>query len=246
MDLDALTAAATTHNAAAIIPARAGSKGIPRKCEQPVGGTPLLVRAAVAAREARSVHRVLLSTDDEGFADLGRRHGAEVPFLRPPELAHDTAPITDVVRHLCEALYQREGALPRFLVLLQPTSPFVTAIDIDAAFDRFDDRADAVVSVCESEVKPDWMRRVDADGYLRPLPPQLDRPQHTPRQQMPTTYRVNGAIYWIRTDVFLRSNSFLPPATRPYVMPQERSVDIDTPFDLKFANWLAGEWDHAR
>jgi len=223
----------------AVIPARGGSKGLERKCAQPVAGVPLLVRAVRVARGARTVARVILSTDDRGFADMARAEGAEVPFLRPAHLATDTSPITATVRHLCEHLLQAEGRMPDFLLLLQPTSPLVRAVDVDRAFRLFTRETDAVVSVCESEVLPDWLRNLTSAGWLTPLPCGLDAPQHTDRQHLPDVYRLNGAIYWVRTEAFMRDNTLIPKASRPYIMSGQRSIDVDTLFDLKLADWLA-------
>jgi len=145
----------------AIIPARGGSKGLLRKCERKVAGVPLLVRAAKAALAAKSVARTVLSTDDEAFAKLALEAGAEVPFLRPPELATDTSSVVDAVVHLLEKLKRDEGYSPEFVVLLQPTAPFTLPSDIDGAFKAMaSSGADAAVSVCLSEVKPDWLRRL--------------------------------------------------------------------------------------
>lgn len=225
----------------AIIPARGGSKGVRRKCARLVDGVPLLARSARAALGAKTVTRVIVSTDDEEFAALAKAAGAEVPFLRPAEFATDTSPIIDAVTHLLKTLKDTEDYVPEFVALLQPTAPFTSSQDIDGAFKAMlSSGADAAVSLCESEIKPDWLRRVGADGFLEPLV-KLDVPQHTPRQAMPKTLRLNGAIYWVRTSVLLAGRSFLPARCAPYVMPVERSVDIDSELDLKIAELLARE-----
>lgn len=217
----------------AIIPARAGSKGLRRKAECEVGGIPLLGRTILAARAALSLERILVSTDDPAYARLAREYGAEVPFLRPASLATDTTPITDVVDHLLASL---GPCLPRQFVLLQPTSPLLLGSDIDEARARLTAGVDAVTSVCRTEVQPDWLRIVGEAGWLRPVGG-LAVPQHTPRQSMPETFRLNGAIYWIRTCAYQREHTFLPTRCHPYCMPQERSLDIDCPRDLALAQW---------
>ncbi len=218
----------------AVVPARGGSKGIPDKCSRPVGGVPLLARTVATAKAASTIGRTIVSTDTADLARLATDAGADVPFLRPTELATDTASTIDAVDHLFRNI--NEG-LPEYLVLLQPTSPFVTPDDIDQAFKLFTRDIDAVCSTCESEVNPDWLRRPNDDGYLSPVVT-LDQAQHTPRQSMPKTYRLNGGIYWVRTVIFISQCTFLPPRTIPYEMPVERSIDIDTPRDLDYANWL--------
>jgi len=238
-------AAKAAADGLAVIPARGGSKGVPRKAERLVAGVPLLARTIRAATQARSVARVIVSTDDTRYAALAREHGAEVPFLRPAHLATDHASMIDVMVDLLARLAADGFALPEWLVLLQPTSPFTTGEDIDQARCLADGRADAVVSVCRSDVQPDWLRRPDAEGWLAPLG-SLDVKQHTPRQAMPTTYRLNGALYWVRTRVFLAERTFLPRCTRHFEMPLARSLDIDSPFDLELANWLAGQVPEGR
>ncbi len=230
----------------AVIPARGGSKGVLRKCAREVGGVPLLVRAVKAALAAKTVARAIVSTDDPDFAELAKKAGAEVPFLRPPEFATDTASVVDAVAHLLTTLKKTEGFSPDFVVLLQPTAPFTRAADIDRAFKAMaSSGADAAVSVCQSEVRPDWLRRIGPDGFIAPLF-KLDAPQHTPRQAMPPSYRLNGAVYWIRTGVLLEGRSFIPPKCAPYEMPAERSIDIDAELDLKIADFLAKETDIER
>lgn len=225
----------------AIIPARGGSKGLARKCSLPVAGVPLLARAVKAALSAKSVGRVVVSTDDPEFAELAKANGAEVPFLRPAELATDSSPIVDAVVHLLKFLKHNEGFSPEFIVLLQPTAPFVLGIDIDSAFKTMTaSGADAAVSVCQSEIKPDWLRRTGPGGWLEPVF-KLDSAQHTPRQLMPATYRLNGAIYWIKAGILLERKTFIPERTVHFEMPSERSVDIDSELDLKYANFIAKE-----
>jgi CMP-N-acetylneuraminic acid synthetase len=225
----------------AVIPARGGSKGLPRKCGLPVGGVPLLVRAISTAKAARCVSRTIVSTDDPEFAALAEKAGAEVPFLRPPELAGDATPIIDAIEHLLDSLKRGEGYVPEYLALIQATSPLSLPEDVDGAFKAMlASGADAAVSVCESEVKPDWLRRVGADGFIEPLM-KLDAAQHTPRQAMPKTYRLNGAVYWARTSALLEARSFIPPRCVPYEMPVGRSVDVDCALDLKIAELIAKE-----
>ncbi len=227
----------------AIIPARGGSKGLKRTCSLPVAGVPLLARAVKAALSAKSVARVVVSTDDPEFAELARSNGAEVPFLRPAELATDNSPVVDAVIHLLKSLKHNEGFNPEFIVLLQPTAPFTQSFDIDAAFKEMTSSgADAAVSVCQSEIKPDWLRRTGSGGWLEPVF-KLDSAQHTPRQLMPATYRLNGAIYWIKTKILLERKTFIPEKAVHLVMPVERSMDIDSELDLKYANFIAKEFN---
>jgi CMP-N-acetylneuraminic acid synthetase len=226
----------------AVIPARGGSKGVPRKGSRLVAGRSLLARAIAAAKGAKTVSRVIVSTDDPQFAELAKAEGAEVPFLRPPQFATDAAPIVDAIAHLLETLKESEGYAPEFLALLQPTSPFTLPEDVDGAFKALlSSGADAAVTLCQSEVKPDWLRRVGPDGFLQPFA-KLDVPPHTPRQAMPKTLRLNGAVYWVKVATLLACRSFVPPRCAPYEMPALRSVDIDSELDLLIAGLIAKEY----
>ena len=225
----------------AVIPARGGSKGLPRKNILSLGGRPLIAWTIRAARAARSIDRVIVSTDDDEIADISRAAQAEVPFRRPAELATDTATSVDVVRHVlghCDAA----GYQPATIVLLQPTSPLRTAGDIDAALALLDTTdASAVVSVAPAHPHPFLCKTIGPDGTLTDLV-ELTVPP-TRRQDLPEAYALNGAIYAIRTKAFLEYATFLPPYTVPFIMPAERSVDIDSEFDFRLAEFLLNQTD---
>lgn len=222
----------------AVIPARAGSKRLPRKNLLPLGGKPLIAWTVEAALGARGVTHVLVSTDSEEIAAVARACGANAPFLRPASLATDTASSLDVVRHAVE-FAAGPLALPcELTVLLQPTSPLRTSADIDAALDLLAAKgADAVVSVCEADHSPLWMNTLPADlsldGFLR------EEVKNRRSQDLPRHYRLNGAVYACRTEVLLREETFLPArGAFAYVMPKERSVDVDDALDLALARCL--------
>lgn len=223
----------------AIVPARGGSKGLPRKNVLPLGGKPLIAWTIDAARACPSIDRVIVTTDDEEIAGAARSAGAAVPFLRPAELATDTARSIDVVLHALDRL-AADGEHYDVLVLLQPTSPLRTAGDISAALDLlFTRTAQAVISVCETEHHPYWSNTLPPDGSLAAfLRPEL---LNTNRQELPVFYRLNGAIYAARCEYVRARNGFLGPDSIAYRMPRERSVDIDTMLDFKFAELLLQE-----
>ncbi len=209
-----------------LIPARGGSKGIPRKNVMPIAGKPLIAWTIEAALSARSIDRVVVTTDDAEIAELSRRHGADVPFLRPASLACDETPGIDPVLHALDMLPAYD-----MVVLLQPTSPLRSADDIDAAVAMAGASA-TVVSVTEA-THTDWIFPMDAAG-------RLDIP-HQPtarRQEMAKRYMLNGAIYVARYDVLRARRSFLEAGTLGYAMPAERSVDIDGPLDWRLAELL--------
>jgi CMP-N-acetylneuraminic acid synthetase len=230
----------------AIVPARGGSRGIPGKNLARAGSRSLLGWAVAAAAESRHRPRVVVSTDSEEIAAAALQEGAEVPFLRPAELARDDTPGTAPVLHALRWLEQHEGYRPRWVVLLQPTSPLRTAADVDAALELAEARgADSVVSVTPAPVHPFWIKRLDEEGMLRdfaPVPEGITR-----RQDLPAAYALNGAVYVARRDVLLAEETFHTGRTLGYVMPPERSLDIDTPWELHVAGLVlsAAERDPA-
>lgn len=221
----------------ALIPARGGSKGLPRKNVLPVGGRPLLAWTAEAALGARHVDHVVVSSDDDEILEAGRASGCEA-WRRPCALATDEATTMAVVLDVLDACPGYET-----LVLLQPTSPLRDAGDIDAAFETFAaSGAPACVSVTEAAQSPYWMFRLADDRTLRPV---VDAPaEATRRQDLPRVYALNGAIYiadvaWLRA-----SRSFVGRETAAYVMPAHRSLDIDTPGDFEAFRKTVTESSH--
>ena len=228
----------------AIIPARGGSKGLPRKNLLRLSGKPLIAHTIEAARVARSLQRIVVSTESPEIAEVGRQYGAEVPFLRPAELAGDETPTLPVLQHVLAQLEATEGCTPDIVVLLQPTSPLRRAEDIDRAVDLLErSGADSVVSLCAAEHHPAWMRRLEGD---RVLPFLENGPEYTRRQDMPPVYRLNGAVYITRRRILMEENRILGQDTRGLVMDAESSVDIDTLFDLKVADLIMQERRNAR
>jgi CMP-N,N'-diacetyllegionaminic acid synthase len=222
----------------ALIPARGGSKGIPRKNLAVIGGHPLIAHTIRTARASGRLTRIVVSTDDQDISEVARRYGADVPFLRPPELATDQAKSADVVLHALAAIETQEARQYDVICLLEPTSPLRTIADVSGALDMLTSSdADAVISVYRVEA-PHPIKTLAIEGNrLAPFMPERWKPNLT-RQELPPVYAVNGAVYCIRRDAFLASRSFWGSSAAPYVMPQERSVNIDTPLDLTVADVL--------
>lgn len=218
-----------------IIPARGGSKGIPGKNIRPLGGKPLLAWTAESALAARRLSRVVLTTDDEKIAEIGRVCGLEVPFLRPAELAMDDTPTLPVLQH---AVAELEKAGDRFdaVCLLQPTSPFRRAGDIDGCIELLETGLDAVVSVLPvpPEHNPHWVYFRDGEGLLR-LATGEDQPIPR-RQELPPAFHRDGAIYVTRRDV-LMEGSLYGKRLGGYLA-DSRSVNLDTPADWEKAERL--------
>lgn len=211
----------------AIIPARGGSKGLPRKNVLPAGGRPLIAWTIEAALNADCVSRVVLSSDDDEIIAVAKEYGCDVPFKRPAALASDEAATMGVVLH---ALTELRGY--DYVVLLQPTSPLRNAKDIDAAFERMMKAgAPSCVSVCPVEEPPYWMYQLGPSDRLRNV---VETPAFSHRRQdLPDVYILNGAIYISRVDELIKSKRFVTVDTVGYVMPRDRSIDIDTRQDFE-------------
>lgn len=235
----------------AIIPARGGSKSIPRKNIQPFAGHPLLAYSIAAGLQAKSVARVIVSTDDEAIAEVARLYGAEVPFLRPGDLALDDTLDLPVFRHALDWLAKNESYKPDIVVQLRPTSPLRPPDLVDRAIDILvrNKKTDSVRGVVASGQNPHKMWKITAEGSLQPLLriKGLDEPYNAPRQQLPATYWQTGHIDAIRTSTILKKNSMSGEVIWPLIIDSRYTVDIDTRSDWRRAEWLAssGELDLA-
>lgn len=215
----------------AVIPARGGSKGLPRKNIRLVAGKPLIAWTIEAAHASKVIDKTILSSDDPEIIETARAYGCEVPFVRNPALAQDQTTTMDVV---LDAIDRCPGF--QWVVLLQPTSPLRGTSDIDQAFSWcLTHAAPACVSIAAAQESPYWMFHLSAKGTLAPL---LPGQGITRRQDLPLSYSLNGAIYIARTDWLLTNKSFISDQTVGYVMPTERSLDIDTQLDLDQLTFL--------
>lgn len=222
-----------------VVPARGGSKGIPRKNIAPVAGRPLILHTLDAAAAASLLTRTVVSTDDEEIASVCRAVGADVPFIRPAALAGDDALTLPVVRHALEFVEDQEGEQYDLVVLLQPTCPLRTAGDIDACVDLLVGR-DAVSVVSIVDVGPSHpmrMKQIADDGRLVNYVNQGYEDMR-PRQQLPRVYIRNGAVYATRRTAIVDGGSLVGDPCFGYEMPEARSVNIDGPFDLLLAQHL--------
>lgn len=226
-----------THKILAVIPARGGSKGVPRKNVRLLDGKPLIAWSIEQASQSRYVDRVIVSSEDEEICQVAKTYGAEVPFVRPAALASDTAPGVDVLCHAVEAA----GGDYDYVVLLQPTSPLREADDIDAAIELCIERAvPSVVSLAEATKSPYWMYQMESDGGLVPVVENVA----SNRQQLPRSYALNGAVYVLEVASLLESRAILREDTLGYVMPTERSYDIDTEMDFLICDFIKKRIQH--
>jgi len=191
-----------------------------------------------AAKQARTLDRVILSTDSPQIAKIGKQYGAEVPFLRPAELATDKAPVAPVLAHAIEWVEKDQHKRADIIVLLQATSPFRRADHIDAGVRMLlKSDAESVVGVCQARHSPYWMRIVQ-DGRLEPLLPAQPGSHPTRRQDLPMVYQINGAFYASRRSIIMEQGQVVGEKACPLVMEYEDSIDIDDSADLMLAKAL--------
>lgn len=217
-----------------IIPARGGSKGVPRKNIKLAAGKPLLSYTIQAAKESRYLDHFVLSSDDDEILKVGSECGCEHVIKRPTNIATDSAPIFEAVLQVLE---QNPGY--DYLLLLQPTSPLRQAGDIDAIIEHcVGSGQSSSVSVCETSKNPQWMFFIQ-DNQFQPLVSQnLEQVGVKQRQELPKAYHLNGALYLAEVSWFLTHKGFFAKDTMPFVMPAERSLDIDTPLDFAYFEFL--------
>jgi len=222
----------------AIIPARGGSKSLPRKNIKLLNDKPLIYYTINEAKKSKYLYRLFVSTEDSEISETAKKCGAEV-IERPAELARDDMPSFLVFQHAIRYLEEIENLYPDVVVALQPTSPCRIVEDIDGAIEKFlGADCDTVVGVCEVEHPPHWMYTLEGDR-MKPVIPGGEKVLR--RQDAPQVYRLNGAVYVIKRDVIMKESRVLGNDTRAYVMPPERSIDIDTELDFKFSDVLMKE-----
>jgi len=224
----------------AVIPARGGSKGIPHKNIVPLNGKPLIAWTILAAIGSSFITKTVVSSDDDEILRVAEEYGAE-PIRRPAELATDAAPSEPVITHALNTIEQ-QGFHFDYVILLQPTSPLRNARDVDQAFsDLFDFGATALISVCVLDNKILKAFRERGDGFLDGISNNIY--PFMRRQDLPKTYMSNGAIYIIRSDLFLKYQSLMTNKTIAFEMCKEKSTDIDSMKDLEKAAILLDKQD---
>jgi len=226
------------HKIISIIPARGGSKGLPGKNIRLLGGKPLIAHSIETALGSKQVSRVIVTTDDEEIADVAKKYGAEIPFIRPAQLAQDDTPPDPVLKHVLEFLDEKEGIKPEIIVWLEPPCPFRTSKEVDEAIHilQSDPEADSLRSVIEPFQNPYKSWKIK-EKYLEPLI-ETEEALHTgPRQKTQKTYWQNGSIFLVKYDTIMKKGNFFGDKILPYVMNSDRFVDIDKKEDLELAEW---------
>ena len=226
-----------------LIVARGGSKGVPGKNLKQIGGLSLIGYKAAAARRSRYCTRVILSSEDARLQDEARRHGVEVLFTRPAELASDTASSVDVVLHAME--WMEANTPDRFdaVMLLEPSAPFSRSIDLDGAVElMIAKNANGVVGVRPVEVNSVFVGPLDAESRMAAVVEKLNALRSMRRQDVPQENTMNAALYLVNWDFLKRERRIYvdPQTTYGYPMPAEYSVEIDTAEDLEWAEFLVG------
>lgn len=227
----------------ALIPARGGSQGVPGKNSRALAGMPLIAHSIRSAKASGIFDQVYVSTEDMEISEIAIAYGASV-IPRPVELAQAETPMAPVVEHAIQWYEREQRSTPRYIFLLQPTSPLRSAGDIrEAASIVSGGECDAVMGVFEADDPPQWGLRADSNGMLQPT---ASWDQYSSRRQdLPATY-LDGPLYAIETNAFFARRRFLTERTRFFVIPRQRAIDIDTEMDFLFAEFLLMYGDDSR
>ena len=220
----------------AVIPARGGSKRLPYKNIKPLLGKSLIVWTIEQANKSKYLDKIIVSTDSPKITKVARRYNAEVPFQRPKKLSKDNVPLFDVVIHALE-FYKRKGINFDMAVILQPPCPMRIAKDIDGAIEYlFKKKAKAIISVCEAFHHPLWMNILSPDGCMKDFLARSTRGKNS--QYLPKYFQLNGAIFLGFVDYIKKNKSYYGKETYAYIMPKEKSLEIDDIVDFKLVEAL--------
>jgi CMP-N,N'-diacetyllegionaminic acid synthase len=221
----------------AIIPARGGSKGIKNKNIIDLNGTPLIHYTLKEVKKVKEITRILVSTESDQIKKVTDEVGNFTPFLRPNKFAEDSSRTIDAVKYVIEKLEQEYNEVYDYICLLQPTSPLRNAEDIENCISiMLGQKTGSVVSLVKIDEPHPHKMKVISNNTVKPLLSNTD--SSVPRQELPPVYELNGAIYLCETKGLLKDENFFPEPSTPYIMPPERSVNINNFFDLKLAEYL--------
>jgi len=225
-------------NILGVITARGKSKGIPHKNIKILGDKPLIAYTIEVAKNSELITHLITSTDDREIAEIAKKYGCNVPFLRPKELGRDDTPTLSVLQHATTFMEKKLGIKFDYLVILQPTSPFRIVEDIDKTIQLLIDtpEADSAVSICEVEKNHHPMKAKRLEGN-RVLPYCIEEPEGSRRQDYPVCYKRSAAVYVQKRDLVMKKNRLYGDYIVGHIVPRERSIDIDTEYD-----WLRAEY----
>jgi len=225
-----------SKNILALIPARAGSKRLPDKNIKDFCGKPLVAWTIKQAKKSEYIDKVIVSTDSKKIANVCKMYGCQIPFLRPKCLSGDEAKSIDVVLHALNYMEKNEKEYD-LIMLLQPTSPLKNSGDIDKAVELlFSKNAKSIVSVCKTNYQSCWINTLTKDGCMKNFTKREKK--NGKERKSAVFYKLNGAIYLAYSNYIKRFKSFIKDETFAYIMPQERSVDIDNESDFNFGEFL--------
>lgn len=223
-----------------IVPARGGSKGLPRKNIKYLADKPMIAWTILTALESKYISRVVVTTEDKEIADISLEYGAQVPFLRPEELALDNTPGIDPIIYTVKRLMTTEQYNPDYIMILQPTSPLRSTDQLNESIELFlksSSEFDSLISVTELEHPRQWNRIISSKNELLKIENYDDKTQFQ-RQNFSTVYRLNGAIYIVKTDKLINNKIIETERTYGYIMDRESSIDIDSIDDFNYAEYI--------
>ncbi|MBW2003487.1 MAG: acylneuraminate cytidylyltransferase family protein [Deltaproteobacteria bacterium] len=225
----------------AIIPARGGSKGVPGKNTKLLCGKPLIVYTIEAAVAAKSIDQIILSTDDPEIAKIASKYDVDIPFMRPKELAQGDSLAIDNYIYTIERLNTEFNNNYKEFIVLLPTSPLRIAEDIDNAIELFYRKnADSIISCVEMSHPPLWAKKINKNGRIENYFSSDIDILNKNRQEIEPAYIPNGSVYILRYSLLKEKYTYYSEETYAYIMPQERSVDIDSLFDFDYVEYLMG------
>lgn len=223
-------------NILGVITARGGSKGIPGKNIKILGGKPLIAYTIDIAKKSKLITHLIVSTEDEKIIEVAKKYGAEVPFVRPKELAEDNTPHLPVMQHAIKFMEEKLGIVFDYIVIFQPTSPFRIPEDIDNTLKKLiENKADSAVTLMEvGNYHPMRIKKLEGDRVLDYC---MAEEEGIRRQDLPVAYKRSGAVYAMTRDLIMKNNRLYGDFNVGLAVPQERSIDIDEPMD-----WLKAEY----
>ncbi|MBU1145322.1 MAG: acylneuraminate cytidylyltransferase family protein [Firmicutes bacterium] len=226
-----------------VIPARGGSKGIPRKNLYPLAGYPLIYYSIFSAKKSRMLTEIIVTTDDEEIKDKSIEFGANVPFMRPPELSTDMALAVPTIKHAVLEMERINNIVYDYVIMLQPTAPLRTARHIDESLSYLiSSDADSIISVVDVDNNHPFKMKVIKDNLLFDY--QKSSLENPPRQSLPKIYIVNGAIYATKRNTLINGNTFKGEKCLPYIMTEEYSVNIDNLRDFYVAEYYLKNYNN--
>lgn len=222
-----------------LITARGGSKGVPKKNVKELGGRTLLEYKVISALKTDCNKRIILSTDSEEIAELGIKYGAEVPFVRPDELATDKASSVDVIDHAMKWVEKNDDTVYDLIFLLEPSSPFGTFVDFNKAINLFDsDNVENVVGVGQTHPHSTFIVPISEDGSIKEFGARIKNLKKLYRQNFPNEYTPNGTLYVSRWDAFKKNKTFYTDKTFPIIQDEFYSIEIDSIHDFMYAEFV--------